>query len=96
MKIEKNFLELVKLIIKPEDVPISLKQNNIGDWCIRWGGYSNVYLKGCSTSISLNLTEFIFIDTDSIINFVDTDEDGVEQARGQYPLSLVEKIVLGI
>lgn len=96
MKIEKNFLELVKLIIKPEDVPISLKQNNIGDWYIRWGGYSNVYLKGCSTSISLNLTEFIFIDTDSIINFVDTDEDGVEQVRGQYPLSLVEKIVLGI
>lgn len=96
MKIEPNFIKLLKTVNKPEDVRIDLKQDVLGNWCIRWGGYSIVHLKGCNTPINLNLTEFIFVDEDEVVHFVDTDEEGKKQERGQYPLSLVSKIELGI
>ena len=96
MKIENKIIKLINKIQKPEDVEIRLIQDNNSKWYIRWGGYSEIYLKGSKSSINLGLTEFIEIDDNSVVKFIDTDENNTIQQRGAYPLNLIEKIVLGI
>ena len=96
MKIEPNFIKLLEKIVKPEDVQFKLIQDSMGKWCIRWGGYSDVFLEGSTTRLDLGLTEFISIDENNIVKFIDNDENNTVQHRGEYPLSLIKEIQLGI
>lgn len=96
MKLEANFVKLLNKVEKPEDTQIKLIQDSMGKWWIRWGGYSEIYLKNSDISLNLGLTEFISINDECIVKFIDNDENNTVQHRGAYPLSLIKKIDLGI
>lgn len=98
MQFKKNFVKLLSKVEKNTEHPLNIVDND-GEQVISWGGYSNVFLKGAEDiCLSLNLTQYITVSDDGIVSFADYDEhdSNIKQERGQYPLSLIDRIELGI